>query len=49
MTPDPSKTARYYPREALRLEPDVEGARMWAVTLEKTMFTFFSPVGASCL
>ena len=41
MTNDPSKTAQYYPREKLQLQPDVEGAKMWAVTLEKTMFTYF--------
>ena len=41
MAHDPAQTAQYYPREALRLQPDVEGAKMWAVTLEKTMFTYF--------
>ena len=41
MAHDPAKTAQYYPREVLRLKPDVEGAKMWAVTLEKTMFTYF--------
>ena len=41
MATDPSKTAQYYPREQLRLQADVEGAKMWAVALEKTMFTYF--------
>ena len=41
MASNPEKTAQYYPREALRLQPDVEGAKMWVVTLEKTMFTYF--------
>lgn len=41
MPTDPSKKAAYYPREQLRLQPDVEGTRMWAVTLEKTMLTYF--------
>ena len=41
MANDQPKTAQYYPTEMLRLQPDVEGAKMWAVTLEKTMFTYF--------
>ena len=28
-------------RETLRLRPDVPGARMWAVSLERTMLTYF--------
>jgi quercetin dioxygenase-like cupin family protein len=32
---------RHYPREILRLRPDVPGAKMWAVALEKTMLTYF--------
>jgi len=31
----------YYPREILRLNPDVPGAAMWAVALKNTMFTYF--------
>jgi amino-acid N-acetyltransferase len=31
----------YYPREILRLNPDVAGAAMWAVALKNTMFTYF--------
>jgi quercetin dioxygenase-like cupin family protein len=41
MAGDPAKTAHYYPREKLRLQADVDGAKMWAVALEKTMFTYF--------
>ena len=33
--------AQYYPKEILRLQPDVPGARMWGIALEKTMLTFF--------
>lgn len=33
--------ARYFPKELLQLEPDVPGAAMWGVALEKTMFTYF--------
>jgi len=35
------KEARYFPKEALRLQPDIPGARMWAVALERTMLTYF--------
>lgn len=35
------QTVRYYPRETLHLQPDVDGATMWAVALEKTMLTYF--------
>lgn len=41
MTKHISAQAHYYPKELLPLEPDVAGARMWAVFLEKTMLTFF--------
>jgi len=33
--------AHYYPGEVLRLRPDIPGARMWGVALEKTMLTYF--------
>ncbi len=32
---------QYYPKEILQLKPDVKGAKMWAVALQKTMFTYF--------
>lgn len=32
---------RYYPKEELELVTDVPGARQWAVSLEKTMLTYF--------
>ncbi|MGA3282436.1 MAG: hypothetical protein ABSD50_15820 [Smithella sp.] len=28
-------------KDLLQLQPDVEGAKMWAVALEKTMLTYF--------
>lgn len=31
----------YYPREILRVHPDVSGAAMWAVALKNTMVTYF--------
>ena len=33
--------AHHYPRDMLQLRPDVPGARMWAVALEKAMLTYF--------
>lgn len=33
--------AHYFPRDVLILQPDVPGARMWGIILEKTMFTYF--------
>ncbi len=33
--------AQYYPREILRLEPDVPGASQWGVALDKAMLTYF--------
>ena len=41
MAHDQEKTAQYFSRDMLRLQPDVKGAAMWAVALEKTMFTYF--------
>ena len=35
------KGVRYYTKDVLRLREDVPGAKMWAVSLEKTMFTYF--------
>ncbi len=35
------KKAKYYSKKDLILEPDVPGAKMWAVALEKTMLTYF--------
>jgi quercetin dioxygenase-like cupin family protein len=32
---------RYYPRDTLALQPDVPGARFWAVGLEHTLLTYF--------
>ncbi len=34
-------TVHYYPREKLRFEPDVPGAKMWGVALDKVMLTRF--------
>jgi len=31
----------YFPRDVLRLSPDVPGAKMWAVALKSTMLTYF--------
>lgn len=33
--------ARYFPREALMVRPDVPGASAWGVALDKTLLTFF--------
>jgi quercetin dioxygenase-like cupin family protein len=33
--------ASYFPREALLLKPDVPGARVWGVALDKTLLTYF--------
>ena len=35
------KEAQYYPKEILRLQSEVPGAKMWGIALEKTMFTYF--------
>ena len=35
------KKAKHYSRKDLILKPDVPGATMWAVALEKTMLTYF--------
>lgn len=31
----------YFPRGSLKLESDVQGAKMWGVSLDKTMLTYF--------
>lgn len=33
--------ARHYPADVLRLRPDVPGASMWAVALDRAMLTYF--------
>ena len=35
------RNIQYHPRKTLVPLPVVEGARMWSVALEKTMFTYF--------
>jgi quercetin dioxygenase-like cupin family protein len=35
------REASYFPREALILQPDVAGARMWGVALDKAVLTYF--------
>lgn len=32
---------RYYPKERLKLDDDVAGARQWGVALDQTMLTYF--------
>lgn len=41
MTRRIDRVARKYPAEALRLRPDVPGAEMWSVALDKAMMTYF--------
>lgn len=41
MVKEIKEDARYYPKDVLTLEPDVPGAVVWGVALEKTMFTYF--------
>ena len=41
MTRDIGGEAIYATTELLRLQPDIPGARMWAVSLEHTMLTYF--------
>ena len=36
-----SERAIYFSRETLTLEPDVPGAKMWGIALDKTLLTFF--------
>ena len=35
------KGIKYYSKDLLKLKPDVKGAKMWAVALQKTMLTYF--------
>ncbi len=35
------REALYFSRKCLRLRSDVPGAKMWAVSLQRTMFTYF--------
>ncbi|OGU05837.1 MAG: cupin [Geobacteraceae bacterium GWC2_58_44] len=32
---------RYFPKDSLRLNEDIRGARQWAVSLDQTMLTYF--------
>lgn len=41
MTPKCTRDVKHYPKGTLVLKPDVPGARMWSVTLSKTMLTYF--------
>ncbi len=36
-----NKEAQYYPKEILNLKTVVDGAKMWGVSLEKTLLTYF--------
>ncbi len=38
---DLRREARYFPKDVLRLTPDVPGAMLWAVALDQTMLTYF--------
>jgi ribosomal protein S18 acetylase RimI-like enzyme len=38
---DDAMEMRYYPKRCLRLTDDVPGARQWAVSLDRTMLTYF--------
>ncbi len=35
------KEMRYFPKESLKLNEDIPGARQWAVSLDRTMLTYF--------
>ncbi|MEX0288602.1 MAG: cupin domain-containing protein [Flavobacteriaceae bacterium] len=35
------KEVKYFSKQELELKADVDGAKMWAVSLEKTQFTYF--------
>jgi amino-acid N-acetyltransferase len=41
MRRDLGREIRHFPADVLRLRPDVPGASMWAVALERTMLTYF--------
>lgn len=42
------KEVKHYPKGTLILKPDVKGAKMWSVALQKTMFTYFEIDPNSC-
>lgn len=35
------KKAQYYPKEKLNLKPVLDGVKMWGVSLENTLLTYF--------
>jgi quercetin dioxygenase-like cupin family protein len=35
------KEVKHYPKGTLILKPDVQGAKMWGVALQRTMLTYF--------
>ncbi len=39
--------ALFFPKKSLRLKSDVPGAKMWAVSLQRLMFTYFE-VAPNC-
>ncbi len=42
MKRDIKQQAHYFPRTILRLKDDLPGVQLWAVSLEKTMLTYFT-------
>ena len=42
------KDAQYHPKKSLIPRPVIEGAQMWSVALENTMFTYFEIQPESC-
>ena len=42
------KEVQYHPKKSLIPRPVVEGAQMWSVALERTMFTYFEIESNSC-
>jgi len=47
MVKEISGKVHYYPKDILKLQEDVKGAKMWAVSLDKTMLTYFK-VSPNC-
>ncbi len=39
---DITRQARYFPQETLRFRDDLPGVQLWAVSLQKTMLTYFT-------
>ncbi|HIP40062.1 MAG TPA: GNAT family N-acetyltransferase [Desulfocapsa sulfexigens] len=37
-----SRQAHYFPKETLQLQDDLPGVKLWAVSLQKTMMTYFT-------